>query len=433
MPKIKVLVSHAHDEKALAEAWKILLNSVSLGAVEVWFSSDVNPGGGMEIGKEWREQLHRQLAESEFIIAIQTPSSATRPWIMWECGLASGIAKERGIIPVVFSMGRGDLANPLTSYQVYQGEDETQVFEICGRLVQAATLMLKKEYFSIEFKAYSEAIKLHRPRKAVATEQMTLWRARFEELMRSRRFKEIPQKRQAMYESLGEPFRPIEPTVHELLSKVLLDHNYYKEAIEEIDYALALVGEDIDLLHRKALALAELKSLPEAENIINQILAIHKNLENNSELASLAGRVHREIWKSGGDKNQLDLAFEAYTRAYRADKTQYFPGINAASLALEKGDIDTANEIFGEVLKACQELQQRQPVSYWVDFTAGDVLLGMGDVEGALGNYELGLARDPAPPPRDKMSAFNGAGRMVDAKGLPASAKDDIKKVFRID
>src|SRR5690348_15698577 len=104
MPRLKILISHAHDEKALAEAWKTLISDSLMGAVEAWFSSDAAAGGGMELGQEWRQQLYHRLEQSHLVIAIQTPTSAGRPWVMWECGVASSIVPERGIIPIVFGM-----------------------------------------------------------------------------------------------------------------------------------------------------------------------------------------------------------------------------------------------------------------------------------------------------------------------------------------
>lgn len=422
MPYVKVLISHAHDEKAYADAWKNLLNTVALGGVKVWFSSDVVPSGGMEIGKEWREQLYQRLEESDFILAIQTPTSAGRPWIMWECGAASGINKERGLIPVVFGMGRGDLANPLTSYQVYQGEAKKQVQEICGRLLDKAQLEKNDQLFNMAFTSYLTAVKLHPPRKPIRAEQITLWRTRFEELISSGRYGEILGKRQAMYATLPQPFTPVEPTVHELLSRVLLDHKHYDEAIQEVDYALELLGDDIHLLHRKALALAEKTALPQAEAIIEKIFLEHPDLRHNAELASLEGRINRDRWEIDKEVTHLNQAFAAYLRAYRADQTQYYPGINAGSLALAKNDVDTANELFTEVLKTCDELQQYPEVSYWVDFTAGDALLGMGQVQEAMDSYRKGLDRTPPPPPRAKASALKGALRMAAYKAL----NDDV-------
>jgi tetratricopeptide (TPR) repeat protein len=430
MAALKILISHAHDEKSLADAWKSLLDTISLGAVKTWFSSDSTSGGGIGVGEEWRNSLYQQLGESDFIITIQTPASAGRPWIMWECGAASGINKERGIIPIVFSMGRGDLANPLTSYQVYSGENKRQVYEVCDRLLKHGGLRLNEQFFDIAFETYQAAIELHRPRRLIGTEQMTLWRTRFEELIRAGRVNEVVPKRQSMYLSLGSPFKPVEPTLHELLSKILLDHRNYQEAVEEADYALSLVSEDVDLLHRKALALVEMQNLPAAEEIVRRILASHQDLKNNPELASLEGRIHRERWRATNDRAHLESAFASYLRAYRSDPAQYYPGVNAASLALAKGDEQTAREIYAEVAETCRLLQQRRDVSFWVDFTAGEARLGSGDIPAALANYRQALTRTPPPAPRDSSSALGGARRIVEAMKLGDDVLGQIEQIL---
>jgi len=428
--RLKVLISHAYDERGLAEAWKVLLDNTASGAVETWFSSDMHPSGGIEIGEDWRDSIYENLAESDFIIAIQTPASTSRPWIMWECGVASGINKRRVIIPVVFSMERSGLANPLATYQVYQGDNTGQVREVCERLAAEAGLTPPAHVYEIPIAAYLERIKLHRPRSANRPEQMILWRSRFEDLIRSGRLNEIRAKRQAMYKSLGQPFHPIDPSLHDLLSRILLDQRNYPEAIEETDRALTLVENDVDLLHRKALALTELHNFPEAENLVDQILRVNDELRNNPELASLEGRIQRERWQSDGEKVHLDRAFDAYYRAYAADRTQYYPGINTGSLALIRGDISKAEEIFGEILKTCTLLQQDQVVSYWVDFSTGEACLGLGNVQDALLNYRLAFSRMPKPPPRDVQTALKGVRRVVQARGLDEASTKDIRRLL---
>ncbi len=430
MARLRVLISHATEEKALAEAWRNLINATSSGAVDVWFSSDVSPEGGMPIGKEWREHLYGRLAESDFVIALQTPATIGRPWILWECGVASGVEKIHGIIPITFSMGRGELGNPLTSYQVYQGEDAEQVKEVCIRLAREAELTPPEVVYEAALKPYLEAVKLHRPRRAIRAEQMAVWRSRYEEFIRSGRVREVPAKRRAMYASLGEPFEPIDPALHELLSRTLLDNGEYEASIEEIDYALRLVGPDVDLLHRKALALVEVQNLPGAQEIVEEVFAENEDLRKNPELASLEGRIHRERWRSTGDSEHLDRAFEAYLRAYHADRTQYFPGINAGSLALAKGEVERADNVFSEVLETCHDLQNRPIVSYWVDFSAGEAHLGRGDIDEAKSDYLRGISRAPSPPPRDRKSAANGARRMVEAKGLATGVAEDIERLL---
>lgn len=431
MPDLKVMISHAHDEKTLAEAWKELLEQTTLGVVKVWFSSDTSATGGMTVGSEWRDQLYRQMAESNFIIAIQTPSSAGRPWIMWECGVASGIEKMRGIIPVVFAMGRGDLANPLTTYQIYAGDDAAQVREVCTRLAEAAGLQNNQQWLDIQIPRYLNAIQLHQPRRPIRAEQMLIWRTRFEELVRAGRVGEILDKRQAMYSMFTTPFKPVEPTLHELLSRLLLDQGHFAETVEEVDYAQTLIGDDIDLLHRKALALVGMQNLPAAQAIVDKLLADHPQLLTNAELAGLEGRIYRERGNATQEKAFWEKAYQAYLRAYQADRTQYYPGINAGSLALNLGYDEQAVNIFREVLDTCRRLQERPPVSFWVDFSAGEAYLGIDDAQGALAQYRQGLSRRPEPPLRARRSALQGAQRMITLKRLPNALAEEIEQLLR--
>jgi tetratricopeptide (TPR) repeat protein len=110
---------------------------------------------------------------------------------------------------------------------------------------------------------------------------------------------------------------------------------------------------------------------------------------------SLEGRINRERWQLTGGKEYLDKAFDSYFRAYEADKMQYYPGINAGSLALARGDVATAEKIFADVLRTCETLQRRPVVSYWTDFTAGNALLGMGQTEEAGRHYRTAFTREP--------------------------------------
>jgi tetratricopeptide (TPR) repeat protein len=428
--RLKVLISHYHEERALAEAWKELLKITSLGAIEVWYSSDSHAAGGMTIGSEWRDDLYTKIAESNFILAIQTPMSAGRPWIMWECGIASGIDKARGIIPVIYSMEARDLANPISSYQLYEGESENKVREVCERLIRAAGL--EPHIHSEPLNTYLNTVKLYRPRKAIHPEQMDIWRDRFEKFIQSGRVNEVFAMRQQMYASLGNSFEPVDPSVHELLSKILLDQGNFQAAIEEVNYALKLLDGDTVLLHRKALALAEVHNLMDAEDVINEIISLNGELRFNPEIASLQGRIYREKWKLSENMQDLDGAIEAYHRAYQADKTQYYPGINAATLSLIKGDIEFATQIFQEIATLCKQLQQQQVVSYWVDFTVGEACLGLGEVEAAIVEYNKGLTRMPPPSPRDLESAKKGVRRIVSARKLPNEIITCIEAILKL-
>src|SRR5882724_4413130 len=84
--KVQIFISHAHSERDLAEAWKQLITAVSLDNVEVWYSAD--PREGIRPGERWRESIDAKLMRSTYVIALQSPGSLGRPWILWECGMA---------------------------------------------------------------------------------------------------------------------------------------------------------------------------------------------------------------------------------------------------------------------------------------------------------------------------------------------------------
>lgn len=419
MRSLSLLISHAHDERPLAEAWKKLLEIISMGAIKPWFSSDTNPEGGMQIGQEWREDLRQRIAGCDFVLAILSPKTRDRPWILWECGMANGADRERGIIPVVYSMRPEGLANPLSSFQAYPGDRRERVEEVCSRLLtEAGFSLLAPDLWRAPLDAYESAIAAHRPRRAQRTEDMALWRNRVDELVQSGRRDEVPALRERMYATFGEGFHPVAAQLHDALSKVMLDLGHFADARAEANFALQVVGDDVDLLHRRALAEAGDHQLGEALATLQQLYSINASLRNNPEIAGLEGRIYRQRYRSSGDRRDLDAASDAYSRAFDAHPTSYYAGVNSASLLLHAGEVERAESMYRRVLEVVDEVRSRPPVSYWADFTAGECRLGLGDVESALEDYRSGIMRNPQPAKRDRDSAAGGVIRIASARGF---------------
>lgn len=416
-----ILISHAHEEKALAEAWKELLEGVTARAITVWFSSDATATGGMTINTPWIDQVKQKLQSIDHVIAIQTPATEGRRWILYECGYADALGK--GIIPVTYRLDPGEIPNPVGAFNAFRGEDPDGVRTACTKLMVACQLNLDEFMFDAALQRYLQKVTLHAPRRALKPDDVGRWVQRIEGLVRIGRAHEVPAKRQEAYYSLNpkapDPFKPSELTMplHELLSRVLLEQRCYAEALEEAEYALAIVDDDTEMLHRKALALVELDNKADGLRVVHSLMQDNPYFRDNPELASLEGRIYREQWLLDKDPEDLQRAYDAYQRAYHADKTQYYPGINAASLALARNDMETAETTFREVLDHCQ----RQPplqTSFWTHFAIGEALLGLGDVAGALGAYRAGVNHTPAPALRDRESALKGVRRMLNYRHL---------------
>ncbi len=432
MKNIKIVISHSIVERELARAWQKLLGAISLNAIDVWFSSDTEPLGGMTSGKDWREDLYKRIKECDLVIAIQTPVSAGKSWIMWECGVASGVDKERDIIPIVYNMERGGLSNPLNVYQAYRGDDVVQVRELCERLLLKADLPFERSLYTRKSKSYFSSIQLYLSQESASrlSFDASLWNNRIDDFIRSNRVGELRGLRDRMYAPQGK--RPIDLSIHELLSQVFLENKNFQEALEETEYALALKPNDVVLLHRKALVFTELKEYDQAKKIIAHVIALHKNLDTNTEIASLQGRIYREQWQSSHNSSDLEKALSAYLRAYQADPSSYYTGVNVIGLAFAKGDTQLGEKTAHEVLSLCeQEQKSSDDPSYWVDFAAGEVYLALGNATQAIDEYEKGLKRHPQPQQRQRHSAANGAERMIRLKNLPNDVLDRIDALLR--
>jgi hypothetical protein len=127
-----VFISHAHENRRLAEAWQRLLRSVSGGRIDPWYSSDPRAEGGVGPGN-WRDKVRARIAAAEAMLILITPGSNQRPWLVWEGGFASGQAKT--VVPITYFVQARSIHSVFQNELCYSGEDEQKVTELCARLV----------------------------------------------------------------------------------------------------------------------------------------------------------------------------------------------------------------------------------------------------------------------------------------------------------
>jgi len=431
-PKVlNIFISHYAAEAELAMAWKKLLEDLSLGMIRVWYSSEQNPGGGVPIG-DWRTTLYTRLRECDIVLAIQTRVSNGRPWIMWECGVASSVEKVRKIIPILYSIERGKLGNPIADYQAFEGDNAEQVRELCNRLLveEAKLRRYSKGALTPHIKAYMSAVQIASPQQHHVSreENIAYWREHLVRFVNEGRADELDNQRELMYRSLVK--EPLSLPIHELLSLYLHEQKKYAKAHEEVDFALAFSPKNIALLHRKALILLGEEEYAEAQKPIEEIIKLDRQLSVNPDIAGLQGRLHRELWTLTKNTGELDAAVDAYLRAYKADPTAYYPGSNAAELLVIRGRTDEGKEIFSAVLATCQYLQALSTVTFWVDFTAGAACFALGKSDDAVREYEQGIRRNPAPVQWQRESALGSVDRLAKVLQSPPEVVERIKAVL---
>ncbi len=85
-----IFISHDHRDAQLAEAFGNLLGDASGGFLKSFRSSDRKGGAGIEFGAEWYSEIMGKINDATDVVAILTPRSIDRPWILYEAGVAKG-------------------------------------------------------------------------------------------------------------------------------------------------------------------------------------------------------------------------------------------------------------------------------------------------------------------------------------------------------
>jgi hypothetical protein len=86
----------------------------------------------------------------------------------------------------------------------------------------------------------------------------------------------------------------------------------------------------------------------QAERILKQIVT---EKGPDPETLGILGRVYKDRYKELKSKGSimasaaLDSSIEAYTRGFEADPRDYYPGVNAIALLIEKGEPDSLQEV----------------------------------------------------------------------------------------
>jgi class 3 adenylate cyclase/tetratricopeptide (TPR) repeat protein len=132
--------------------------------------------------------------------------------------------------------------------------------------------------------------------------------------------------------------------------------------------------DDDWLRQQMALALAQMGSTNRARKIL---IALAEKNPTDRETLSLLGRTWKDEWCADPTNDYaLAAAFEWYGRAFEIEPPEYYPGINAASLALLRGDEQIARSLADRVLAICHEkLVAPNPGElYWITASLAEAL-----------------------------------------------------------
>ncbi|MBV9191197.1 MAG: hypothetical protein JO292_11840 [Betaproteobacteria bacterium] len=168
-------------------------------------------------------------------------------------------------------------------------------------------------------------------------------------------------------------------------------------AYNELQGALERWPHHGRLRQLSALALARAGDLERANEILRTLVA--EGLDDAETLGLLA-RTHKGLALDSDDparrSEHLGAGFALYERAYRDARSEgrvdaaWYTGINAATMALLRGELARAKALAAEVRDVCLEAaapSDATPAAYWREATLGEAALILGEADAAGAHY----------------------------------------------
>lgn len=140
-----IFLSHDHRDDPLARTLSNVIRRVTLGQLEVWFSSDASPSGGIRPGRVWLDEVRERLSKSRAVLTLLTPNSLERPWLLFESGFGAGQANCE-VVPVCVGLGgSADVPFPLAMYQCFYLTDLESLKRFVEKLVARYDITFDEE------------------------------------------------------------------------------------------------------------------------------------------------------------------------------------------------------------------------------------------------------------------------------------------------
>lgn len=165
-----VFISHDTRDAELAELFANLLTDVSAGTLKSFRSSDKKGTAGIEFGSEWYGTIMSQLGNATDVVALLTPHSLDRPWILYEAGVAKG-KLDTVVFGIALGVGLDKVSTgPFGQFQNC-GDDEDSltklVMQLLGRNPDASP---REEAVRMQVQLFRTKVEEHQAKTPTASE-----------------------------------------------------------------------------------------------------------------------------------------------------------------------------------------------------------------------------------------------------------------------
>src|SRR5436309_1903847 len=129
------------------------------------------------------------------------------------------------------------------------------------------------------------------------------------------------------------------------------DAEAFEELVELYNSFPGPLKEYVIVKQQFALALNRRNQSDDRERALRILNELLKNRGPDSETLGVKGRIHKDTYKEATQAGRitaaaaLDDAIEAYTKGFEADPRDYYPGVNAINLLIQKGDAESLKKV----------------------------------------------------------------------------------------
>ena len=175
----------------------------------------------------------------------------------------------------------------------------------------------------------------------------------FREILSAARAKPVRERREALLKirsDLGD-LKTVQRSVLIELMSSFRDAEAFAELVELYNSFPAHVKEYVIVKQQFALALNRRNQPDDREKALRILDDLLKDRGHDSETLGIKGRIHKDTYKEAEQAGRitataaLDNAIDAYTKGFEADPRDYYPGVNAINLLMQKDEMEALKEV----------------------------------------------------------------------------------------
>ncbi len=141
--RIRIFISHATADQNLAGLLqRVIVKSLKLPSNQVFCSSD---NESMKLGKKDEPQLAEAHSQAKAVVALMTPKSIFRPWVIYEAGGADFSASKPLFVVLANGITVDCLPAPIKSWHAGYLENLSDISRLCESLGGMLNLQVQKK------------------------------------------------------------------------------------------------------------------------------------------------------------------------------------------------------------------------------------------------------------------------------------------------